>query len=183
MHETIKSRLSKIRALAFSGVEGERESASTLYSQLLQKYGLTDAEIISEERSLYWFKVDTEIEGCLLAQIIFMLSPEFDGTRYSSRRKRKQRGYKITALEAADVRECYAHYKADFRLQMDAFYTAYISKNRIFGASKDDEHKELSPEVKEKLARALGMLGGIEKNRWSKKAGLLVDGRKSSEVA
>lgn len=86
--------LKKIKALADRGVDGERESAQTLLTRLMEQYGISETEIEEERRETAWFPYSQETERRLLNQIIYMVTGAggFGCVGEYSGRKRKKMG-------------------------------------------------------------------------------------------
>ena len=66
--------LKKIKALADRGVDGERESAQTLLTRLMEQYGISETDLEEERRETAWFRYSQETERRLLNQIIYMVT-------------------------------------------------------------------------------------------------------------
>ena len=93
--------LKKIKALADRGADGERESAQTLLTRLMEQYGISETEIEEERRETAWFPYSQETERRLLNQIIYMVTGAggFGCVGEYSGRKRKKMGTECTAAD------------------------------------------------------------------------------------
>ena len=93
--------LKKIKALADRGVDGERESAQTLLTRLMEQYGISETELEEERRETAWFPYSQETERRLLNQIIYMVTGAggFGCVGEYSGRKRKKMGTECTAAD------------------------------------------------------------------------------------
>lgn len=126
--------LKKIKALADRGVDGERESAQTLLTRLMEQYGISETEIEEERRETAWFPYSQETERRLLNQIIYMVTGAggFGCVGEYSGRKRKKMGTECTAAEQLEIEANYAFFKEAMKKELEIFYSAFANKNNLF---------------------------------------------------
>ena len=160
--------LKKLKALSEDerGNENERKIAEERLNELIIKYNI-DPESINTEKLVrrdFYFK--EEWERKLLGQTLYMLFPEKDF--WKNRTKRNWIWCEMTDAEYLEFETHYCAYKASYQHEQDLFFTAFISKNRIFpDDSKIPEHKR-APESKMSRGdrmRAAMMMEGIESAR------------------
>ena len=158
--------LKKIKALADRGVDGERESAQTLLTRLMEQYGISETEIEEERRETAWFPYSQETERRLLNQIIYMVTGAggFGCVGEYSGRKRKKMGTECTAAERLEIEANYAFFKEAMKKELEIFYSAFANKNNLFPPAdkvKPRSIEELSPEEKSLLCES-----GIDGRRY-----------------
>lgn len=161
--------LKKIKALADRGVDGEREGAQATLSRLMEKYGISEAELEEEHRETAWFRYSQETERRLLNQIIYMVT---GSSGYGCRgaytgRKRKEMGADCTAAERLEIEANYAFFKAAMEQELEIFYSAFANKNRLFpsaGKCPPKSEEELTPEERERALKAGLMMEGMERH-------------------
>ena len=161
--------LKKIKALADRGVDGERESAQTLLTRLMEQYGISETEIEEERRETAWFPYSQETERRLLNQIIYMVTGAggFGCVGEYSGRKRKKMGTECTAAERLEIEANYAFFKEAMKKELEIFYSAFANKNNLFPPAdkvKPRSIEELSPEEKAYYAKVGLMAEGMERH-------------------
>lgn len=157
--------LKKIKALADRGVDGERESAQTLLTRLMEQYGISETEIEEERRETAWFPYSQETERRLLNQIIYMVTGAggFGCVGEYSGRKRKKMGTECTAAERLEIEANYAFFKEAMKKELEIFYSAFANKNDLFPPAdkvKPRSIEELSPEEKAYYAK-VGLMAKV----------------------
>lgn len=161
--------LQKIKALADRGIDGERENAQAILLRLMEQYGISEAEIEEDRRETAWFTYSQETERRLLYQIIYMVTGQ---TAYGcvgtyTGRKRKKVGINCTAAERVEIEANYEFFKAAMEAELEVFYSAFASKNRLFPSEdkvKPKSIEDLTPEEREKVLKAGLMMEGMERH-------------------
>lgn len=168
--ETLIDRLKKIEALAKGGLEGERENAQRMLDELCARYGVTLEQLADQEKRMHWFPVRgkqaKELFRCVLVHVV--------QTR-QIRHRIKADGYEceLTTAQAADVRECWGHYREAWKEQMNDVFAAFIHRNRIYGPAKDsDDEPELNAEQRAAAERVMDLMRGMQPKRWDRRAKL-----------
>ena len=159
--ESILERLRKIEALARSGKWGEQENAQNLLNALLKKYNLTIEDLSSSQTIICKFSYRDEIEEVLLGQVVTHV------TRTVGLMGRRARGnwmFKLTPTQAIDARECYAHYRKEWKKECKQFMEAFIHKNRIYGPIEGGA----SPMAPDDVRRIAELMRRMTGNRWEK---------------
>ena len=159
--ESILERLRKIEALARSGKWGEQENAQNLLNALLKKYNLTLDDLTSEKTTVCKFSYQDKEEELLLVQVVLHI------TRNRELRGRKGRGnwtIALTPTQAIDARECYAHYRKEWKKECKQFMEAFIHKNRIYGPIEGGA----SPMAPDDVRRIAELMRRMTGNRWEK---------------
>ena len=65
----------KIKALADRGVGGEAETAAALLDRLMDKYGVTEADLSDDVKELHEFRYSKPFEDKLIIQIALPYRP------------------------------------------------------------------------------------------------------------
>lgn len=131
---------------------------------LCAKHGITLDQIAEDKKAYYYFKAFTKQEKRLLAQVVAHITQVSKISSYRLDGKPKE-WYHLTELQAADVRECFKHYKRLWQKQLDDFMGAFIQANQIFGKSTG-EAKEIGLEEMEKL---IAMMRTVKREVWLNK--------------
>ena len=69
--ERLLERLRGVKTLAEQGNPGERDNAAALLVKLMEKHGITDADLEGAEIQTYWIRYKTEYERKLLHQLAY----------------------------------------------------------------------------------------------------------------
>ena len=70
--ERLLEKLMKVKALADRGEGGERESAERTLAALMERYGITEADLEDNQVSTHWIRYKTVWEKKLLHQLAYM---------------------------------------------------------------------------------------------------------------
>lgn len=165
--------LRKLKALADRGAGGEKENAAALLEKLMQKYGISEAELERERVQDYFFPYSQETERRLLIQLVYMVTGEAGcecvGT-YSGR-KRKKVGATCTAAQRLEIEAYFAFYGEAMKKELETFYSAFISKNDLYPPEslvKPRSRDELTEEEIERALKAGMMATGMERHHFRK---------------
>ena len=160
--------LKKLKALANDerGNVNERKLAEERLNELLIKYNINPEDINTENlvRRDFYFK--EEWERKLLGQTLYMLFPEKDF--WKNTKKRNWIWCKMTDAEYLEFETHYCAYKASYQHEQELFFTAFISKNKIFPPDEKVPKDKIAPESKMSRGdriRAAMMMDGIESTR------------------
>ena len=169
--ELIIEKLRKVAALARSGVGGERENARRMLEEICAKHGLTLEQIESPEVKECRFAYRNDFERKLIYQIAAHVCGR-DLVAYNYRRrgrKVKVIGVDLTAMQAADVETCFAHYRKVWAEQLESmmkdFFVAFVQKQGL-GCKQSGGGRELTPEERAQLMRAMALMQGMERVPW-----------------
>lgn len=67
--ERLLEKLAAVKALADRGVDGEKAAAENRLRLMMEKYGITEADLEDASVRLYWIRYKTEYERRLLYQL------------------------------------------------------------------------------------------------------------------
>lgn len=64
--QEIIERIKKVKRLAESGVEGEKENAQSMVDELMNQYGITESDLEDEKEEVYtYYKTVCSVGSCL----------------------------------------------------------------------------------------------------------------------
>ena len=181
--DKIINRIMKVKALADRGTDGERAAAEKLLKELMDKYGITEADIDSEKVDYHMLKTGSEQMFIQLFSQIFHLrfgkQAKFADIRKMSKKDKRimsEAGYgdkdsdvafECTYAEFIETKAVFDIFKADYIKQLDVFQYAYFDKNDLL-LPCDDEMPESSEDDVKKAMQASIMAMGIEKKEVNK---------------
>lgn len=161
--------LRKIKGLAERGVGGEKESAQKILERLMEKYGVTETDIETEQVETAWFRYHDEFERRILNQIIYMVTGKMSFGcvgRYTNR-SRKNRGIDCTAAERLEIEANYKFFLAAAKEELEIFLSAFVSTNGLYPSKEKntlpESDEELTPEEKALYLKAGLMAAGMER--------------------
>jgi hypothetical protein len=172
IEKTISQRLQSIRRLIEdpAATAGEKENARALFRKLLTKYGLTEADLLDDERYIFKFTFEDQHERKLLFQTIAKVTNQAKTSYWpcnpEADRPRKSKNaiwIELTKAEGKEIKFLYDTYLFSFRTEIRNFVSGFIHANMIFPESSDDEeHKPLTPEERKRLLRIALLASHIE---------------------
>lgn len=174
--EELLQKIKGVQTLAERGADGEREAAQAMLAHLMEKYGLSESDIESEQVEIAWFRYHDELERRILGQIIFMVTGKTacGCVGADSNRKRKKLGTECTAAERLEIEANYVFFYAAAKKELEAFLYAFYSKNRLFPSPDKvpvKEWPEMTEEEKMEAMKASFMMQGMERHTLRKSLG------------
>ena len=168
--ETIKAKLRKIAALAERGVGGERTNAKHLLETLLEKHHLQLDDVVGNpserEQAMCWFKCTTKLER----EILFgCYCRTLNKSEISYYRGKRQIGFKLTRLDALEMRSLWDHFRPLFKKELKAQHEriamAFVWKHELqtSGPSEGGESKPLS---RAELNALISLMQGMAPTRY-----------------
>lgn len=161
--DALMRRIGKIKALAERGVDGERETAIAMLTNILARHNLTMADIEDTAPVRKWVEVSFvgEHEHTLMDQTIRKVTQQRD-FRIKRIPKTRSRYYvELSAAEHVEVEFIFALMKAAWEQEQSKLMSAFLFKNRLFGPSAesddDDDEPELTPEQRARMAQISSM--------------------------
>lgn len=132
-YEKIIAKLRKIKALAYDGIDGEKESASIHYQRMLSKYGLSESDIDGTEKNKRLFVTSTRWQLELLCQIAALNTD--DNVIYRAGKNTRNAVMYLTDIDFINITELYQwhkkHYQKDLRNVLSAFRYKYFENNDL----------------------------------------------------
>lgn len=167
--ETILEKLRKIDVLARSGVAGEKDTAQRLLVALCQKHGITPEQLTEEKKRWFTYKFKGALEKKLLNQCVAFVACT---TKVANSPGKGAWSFELTALQGADVGECFEHYRKELAKQQETLLSALIAKHRLYTPSNPDkeDRKPLTDAERAEVNRIALMAFGLTSNRWEKSA-------------
>lgn len=133
--ERLLERLKGVKALADHGADGERDNAAALLAALMEKHGITEADLEGAEISTHWIRYKTIYERKLLFQLSYMhlgSGHAFGCVGRYTGRQRKEVGVKCTPAQYIEIEADYQFYRKALEEELSVFYSAFIQKNELF---------------------------------------------------
>jgi len=129
--QALIEKVLKMRKLAEVGVDGERENAARLVEFLMEKYGITEAELDFLEAPIrHWFRYGkSPMAKRLMAQVIYAV---MGNVPVYKPKKNMKLGVDCTKAEAIEISAMYGFYGPIMAKEMRIFYSAFLNKNHIF---------------------------------------------------
>lgn len=161
-----KEIILKLKALSERGINGEKENATKLLEKLMNKYGISEEEILEDEIKEVRIELRSDIEVRLASQILYAFFN--NASLYKSHNTRVQYYTQLTSSQEIEFKYMFSIYLEDFKKQQLIFYRAFINKNKIFPkecnriSAEDDE---ISSEERKEIILSQIMAEGIEFTR------------------
>ncbi len=186
--ERLKERLGKMKALANSGIGGERAAAENLIRKLAAKYGMSLDDIDTEIEREHTVEATQAWQRQIFLQLLGLMRIEQYGDRHSDKLhmfcQKHRGGYRgrgkarrqiwvkryFTVCTDAQWLELTAKYSvlcADYIKQLKAFPRAFLVRNDLLMPYNPDA-PEPTAEQKEQFAIAEDLASGIKKSILSK---------------
>ena len=145
---------------ASSASQGERDNARKLYYELLEKYELTEDDIVDQGEELYQFHCANKWEKRLLFQIEYKVTGKGGGSYYHDR-SNKRISIMLTKIDYQEINLLYSIYRKELPGIMEKAYYAFIMANNIYPGNGKDV-KDLTEEEIKELQEIMRMSLGIE---------------------
>ena len=131
--EELLERIKAVKALADRGERGEKENAQALLEKLMQKYGVTEADLELERVETVFFPYHDELERRILIQVIFSVTgkPPFGCVGGGTGRKRKKYGADCTAAQRLEIEFKHDFFYTAAKKEFEVFLYAFFNKNCI----------------------------------------------------
>lgn len=168
--ERLLEKLMKVKALADRGEGGERERAERTLAALMERYGITEADLEDNQVATYWIRYKTEWERRLLHQLAYMHLGEghsFGCVGTYTGRSRKKVGVECTPAHYIEIEADFAFYSAALEEEMGIFYSAFLQKNHLFPPSelvRERAEGDVEGMDLERLAKIYALMEGIERH-------------------
>ena len=153
--------LRKIAALAERGVGGEKDTAQKKLAKLMQKYGVSDADLEGDEVGYHEFRYSGENERQILRQIFYQINHDRE-VRYirSGRGSRSTLFFVCTEAEAVEARV-----KFEFCREL---LKCFIQKHELFRRDPDAPIGRLDPETEFRMCQ---MINGMQDRTFARTIG------------
>lgn len=159
MSSTKKDLLKKLAVLAERGVGGEKESARKKLNELMEKYGIDDAELSDEEKRLHTFNYRTAFERRLLVQIAAKINHEIE--IYHTHGD-KCLLMDCTNAEGVQLRIEFEFYRQLWKEEQDFLFTCFVQKHELFRNDPNAPTKTVDAATS---LRMLAIMRGMQNKR------------------
>lgn len=163
MDPKLESRLKKLMALADRGVGGEKQNAQRMLQKLLDKHGLTIAELLEDKTEWHSFRYRGKEEETILSQTFFKI---LDAQKIGVIATKSELKVRCTQFQAIEIQTHWDVYRTEYRKERKALLDAFIVRNSIYPATKPDQQQPSKPMSKADLdnaERAMGLARGMNK--------------------
>lgn len=125
--------MNKLMALAERGIGGEKETAKKKLAELMDKYGVSDADLSGEILEDHEYKYRDQYEKQLLLQIFNKVNHERQVLEYKwGKGMRSVKVFRATKEEAMEAEIEYEFYKELWKEEQDFLMDCFIQKHRLF---------------------------------------------------
>ena len=144
--------MKKLMALAERGIGGEKETAKRKLAQLMDKYGVSDADLSDEALEDHEYKYRDQNEKKLLRQIFYKINHERDVLIYSQGRGMHSiLIFRATKAEAIQAGIEYEFYRQLWKEEQDFLMECFIQKHRLFRLDPDAPTQDLDEETSKRM--------------------------------
>lgn len=151
--------LKKLKELADRGVGGERETARQKLNELMDKYGLNEADLSDETLSDAEFRYKDPFEEKILRQTFYKINHE-RGIYVYTKSRAKVLFWRCTKAEAIQAGIEYEFFRDLWREEIQLFMQAFIQKHRIFRNDPDAPSDDSMDD--ELYMRMVAMMRGMQ---------------------
>lgn len=161
--DALMRRIGKIKALAERGVDGEQAAAQSMLDNILSRHNLTMADIEDKAPARNWVEVhySGRHELTLMFQIIRKVAQLSGSVSYRQRKRvRTCLSVQLSATEHVEVEFLFALMSKALADEFDKVVSAFIVRNRLFGASTESDdvpEPERTPEERARLRQIAAM--------------------------
>lgn len=155
----------KIKALSERGEHGEKINASRMLNNLMQKHGISLADLETENRDKRFFSYKSKQK-----KLFFQIVGKVLGSKtafWTDKRKRNGCYLEVTQVEYLEIQSMLDFFWTALEEEMDMFYTAFIIKNEIF--PKDQENDEGETLDSKEMAKIINMIKGMDDIHYKKR--------------
>lgn len=143
-----KDLLKKLKALAEQGVGGEKDNAREMLDRLMEKYGVSEADISSNKLEMHDFHYHNNWDKQLLQRIIEKIAADRDIYLYrGGQGSRTTFVCCCTKAEALQIQIEYEFHSALWQEELRTFFCAYIAKHRLFDPTPHNSDNEPDSEL------------------------------------
>lgn len=161
--------LKKIKALADSGVGGEKENAQKLLAELMERYGISEETLCEEVIKEFEINIPKGFKAHELAvQVFYSIVGHINDKKYFSAYKHNHKRYIFcTASEFVEFEAKYKFYLHHLRKEAEIFYGAFVNKNSIFPPPEIDEKRPDKFFLTEEEVKTINMARSLEKHNYN----------------
>ncbi|MFY3630812.1 hypothetical protein ACOTFH_29625 [Achromobacter xylosoxidans] len=164
-----RERMLKLLALARRGEGGERDNAQRFLDRMLQKHGLTLADLDDQEQPTEWqrFAYGKDMERRLLEQVLSMV---LKVNEFSYRQDKKAIHVKVTKAQHIEIELHFRAYQRELKSVLEHAFIAFVQRNDIFSgvASDDAQRKKYSADD---LAQIMALMSAMPRTEVRRQLG------------
>ena len=188
--ETIRELIKKIHRLSNDSAApaGEKAAAEKKLADLMEKWGVTFADLESEKTSHKEYLYTTIFEFKLMKQIAYAVTGDkirSAGMCYVDKRKSKAKDgktrvfFELTEIENVEFRQQYMHYSIQLYDHLLDYTVAFFQKHKIFPPNDKKVDLESVEDVEQfrKYSRVLEMAKTVDGETYKKRQTALNAGR------
>lgn len=152
--EKLKSKAKKLKALADKGIGGEKDTATKMYIEFMEKHGLNDNEIDPSANNRK-FKVKNDDDAFILTNVILSVNPFTKVVNNPTIVEAE-----LDLEDFNEVKEKFRYFVKLWRVEKELLKMAFFSKHNEFFAPDDHaknkwrEHNQENEELKKARERA-----------------------------
>lgn len=156
-----KARMLKLLALARQGVGGEAQNAQTFLQKILDRHGMTMADLEDDQPThSATFTWKTKEERVILVQAIAR-AINADTFRYKQATGKKAIRVELTIAQRVEVDLSMQAYAPALEKHLKLALSAFIQKNGIYPDAKPQTSEPTKPPSKEDLDAIIAMMRGM----------------------
>lgn len=159
----------KIKALADSGVGGEKENAQKILTELMRRYNISEEELCEENIKEFEIKIPKVFKAHELAVQTFysVVGCKNEKKFFSGYKEKRNRFVFCTSAEFVEFEAKYKFYLHYLEKESERFYSAFIQANKIFppkGLERENVEQET---LTNEDIEVLKMAAGLEKHNYN----------------
>lgn len=162
----------RLKALAESGIGGEKYNAQRQLERIMREHGIREEDLERPNLAVVVFQSGRSSEH---KRLFFHVAVSVTGIKrqwMQNRMKSYLFSAAVTPAEEIEIRAKYDFYKKALKKQQDIFFLAFIKKNEIFAPDEvGRDIRELSERDQRKAFEALRMAQQIAKDIFHKQIG------------
>lgn len=164
-----KELLKKIKALADSGVGGEKENAQRTLEQLMKKYNISEEELCEETIKEFEIKIPKVFKAHELAIQTFysVVGCRNENKFFSGYKEGNKRFVFCTSAEFIEFEAKYKFYLHYLKKESERFYGAFVQANMIFPPKNLQRESEKQETITDEDMKILKMATGLEKHDYN----------------
>tara|TARA_R110000787_G_scaffold27998_5_gene76779 strand:- start:8259 stop:8771 length:513 start_codon:yes stop_codon:yes gene_type:complete len=153
MEDKVISKLKKLKALADTGLGGEKENAKEMLYRLLEKHDLTESTLEDSTIECHWYNYTSGLERRIMVQVFANVVGWNRATQTWLVKGRNKRGIDVTKAEAIEIEVKYTLYCKQLRQELEFLCTAFIDKNNIYDVDAPGGRRLFSDADIEKMSQ------------------------------
>lgn len=161
--DKIRTRAMKVLALARRGERGEKEAAQSMLDRLLEKYGMSMADLDDESESKQWVRLS--YRGPFEKRVLVAVACKvLNVSALQVHRRKGAQNFEVelTRVQALEIELQWAIYRRELKKTLANSVAAFVHANSIYSNALPDANKQASPLSPEDVAAILAMAKGMK---------------------